>query len=154
MPSATDKSNGKLRGSDGSGGSRPPPPTWRKLRIYSYDPSLASQHGSVADAITTLQVPWEAVGPGPAGEYVQVVDIDPPSGCAYAPVDLNDAYCLAADGHDPSESNPLFHQQMVYAVAMSTIGHFERALGRVALWSDYDDRSPEKKKAPERAEKL
>ena len=33
----------------------------------------------------------------------------------------------------PSEGNPQFHQQMVYAVAMATIEHFERALGRVAL---------------------
>ena len=30
----------------------------------------------------------------------------------------------------PSETSPLFHQQMVYAVAMTTIGHFERALTR------------------------
>src|SRR5262249_42102822 len=35
----------------------------------------------------------------------------------------------------PSEANPQFHQQMVYAVAMSTIRHFELALGRRALWS-------------------
>ena len=31
--------------------------------------------------------------------------------------------------------NPQFHRQMVYAVAMRTIQHFEEALGRVALWS-------------------
>jgi hypothetical protein len=38
-------------------------------------------------------------------------------------------------GLRPSESNPRFHQQMVYAVAMKTIEYFERALGRVALWA-------------------
>jgi len=42
---------------------------------------------------------------------------------------------LAQDGLPPSEGNPQFHQQMVYAVARTTIGHFERALGRRALWS-------------------
>jgi hypothetical protein len=146
MASATSGYSGRRDGNSASATVHLPPPTWRKLRIFSYDPSLASQHGSMGSAVATLQVPWEAVNPGPAGEYVQVVDIDPSSDCAYAPVDLNDAYCLAADGHDPSESNPLFHQQMVYAVAMSTIGHFERALGRVALWSDYHDKSAEKKR--------
>ena len=29
----------------------------------------------------------------------------------------------------------MFHQQMVYAVAMTTVGHFEKALGRKILWS-------------------
>ena len=41
---------------------------------------------------------------------------------------------LAQDGLPPSESNPQFHQQMVYAVAMRTIRSFEQALGRLALW--------------------
>src|SRR4029453_9748561 len=36
-----------------------------------------------------------------------------------------------------------FHQQMVYAVAMTTIGHFERALGRVALWSAHRPPGPD-----------
>jgi len=60
----------------------------------------------------------------------------------YKPVDLNDPWILAQDGLAPSESNPQFHQQMVYAVAMTTIGHFERALGRVALWSSRRSQDP------------
>jgi hypothetical protein len=44
---------------------------------------------------------------------------------------------LAADGLRPSEANPQFHQQMVYAVAMRTIEQFERALGRRALWAPH-----------------
>ena len=59
-----------------------------------------------------------------------MVDIDPASSKLYAPVDLNDRTLLAQDGWPPSEGNPQFHQQMVYAVAMTTIGHFEQALGR------------------------
>jgi len=75
-------------------------------------------------------------GKGPVGEYIEVVDIDPASGCVYAPVDLNDPHLLAQDGLAPSEGEPRFHQQMVYAVAMTTIEHFERALGRPVLWAE------------------
>ena len=64
-----------------------------------------------------------------------MIDHDPASGCFYAPVDLNDPHLLATDGLAPSEGNPKFHQQMVYAVAMRTINNFEQALGRKALWS-------------------
>ena len=45
---------------------------------------------------------------------------------------------LAQSGYTPSEGNPQFHQQMVYAVAMTTIGHFETRLGRDALWAPRD----------------
>ncbi len=72
---------------------------------------------------------------GPVGEYLEVIDFDPASGCFYEPVDLNAALLLAQDGLEPSEGNPKFHQQMVYAVAMTTIEHFERALGRPAMWA-------------------
>ena len=36
-------------------------------------------------------------------------------------------------GLDPSESDPRFHQQMVYAVAMKTLENFDRALGRCCV---------------------
>ena len=49
-------------------------------------------------------------------------------------VNLNDPSLLAQDGYQPSEGNAGFHQQMVYGVAMKTIEHFERALGRPVLW--------------------
>ena len=83
--------------------------------------------------MTTL---WERdLKPGPLGEYLEVVDVDPASNACYAPVDLNDPKLLAESGLAPSESNPQFHQQMAYAVAMRTIERFERALGRKALWA-------------------
>jgi hypothetical protein len=66
--------------------------------------------------------------------------VDPASDCYYDPVDLNEADLLAQDGLPPSSSNPQFHQQMVYAVVMTTIRNFERAIGRPVMWSD---RSPE-----------
>lgn len=113
-----------------------PQTTRRRLRTYAYDPTLETKIETVGINRAVLQIPWENdLRPGPCGEYIQVVDIDPASGCCYAPVDLNDPHLIAQDGLAPSESNPQFHQQMVYAVAMKTIEHFERALGRVALWS-------------------
>jgi hypothetical protein len=105
------------------------------LRVYSFDPSLATQLETAVLNQATIKVPWEELGSGPVGEYLEVVDCDPPSGCFYAPIDLNDGYLLAQDGLAPSEGNPQFHQQMAYAVAMRTIRNFERALGRLALWS-------------------
>lgn len=72
---------------------------------------------------------------GPVDSCLEVVDFDPASLAFYAPVDLNDPRLLAQDGLSPSEGNPQFHQQMVYAVAKTTIGHFEFALGRKTLWS-------------------
>ena len=89
-----------------------------------------------------FRVVWEDnLEPGPVGQYLEVVDFDPPSDCFYTPVDLNDQFVLAQDGLGPSEGNPQFHQQMVYAVAMTTIRNFERALGRWALWSERFDSS-------------
>jgi hypothetical protein len=58
-------------------------------------------------------------------------------------VDLNRVNILAQDGLAPSEGNPQFHQQMVYAVAMNTIANFEKALGRQVLWSPRVDSTAE-----------
>jgi len=116
--------------------SQPPAPTYRLLRGYAFDPTLATQLETALVSEITYKIPWEEVAPGPIGEYVEVVDYDPPSGCFYAPVNLNDDRVLAQNGLAPSEGNPQFHQQMVYAVAMTTINRFERALGRKAFWTD------------------
>jgi hypothetical protein len=112
-------------------------PSSRRLQIFSFDPGLAAQYDMSGIGEITIKVPWEQLEEGPIGEYVEVIDVDPSSGTLYAPVDLDRPELLASDGLAPSESDPQFHQQMVYAVAMTTIGHFERALGRVALWSAY-----------------
>ncbi|WP_372394251.1 S8 family serine peptidase [Azospirillum sp. HJ39] len=121
-----------------------PPPPRRRLRTYALDPSVAKSLSSVAVNEAVLSVPWEEpLHPGPVGEYLEVVDVDPASNRFYDPVDLNEPKLLAQDGWPPSEGNPQFHQQMVYAVAMNTIGHFEEALGRKALWAPRRTRSPE-----------
>src|SRR5262245_19546402 len=112
-----------------------PSPSVRRLRIYSFDPALAAQYDLAGVSGVTIEIPWEDLKPGPVGEYIEVIDVDPGSQAAYAPVDLNAPELLATDGLQPSESDPRFHQQMCYAVARKTIEHFERALGRRALWS-------------------
>ena len=113
-------------------------PATRRLRILSFDPSLATRLDTSLMNEITAEIRWEDnLLEGPIGDYLEVVDVDPASDTVYLPVDLNDPYLLAQDGLEPSESNPQFHQQMVYAVAMTTIRQFERALGRVALWADH-----------------
>jgi hypothetical protein len=117
-------------------------PVGRRLRVFATDPTLRDSLDTLHFSEATVLVPWEGnedepLGVGPCGEYLEVVDVDPASGCAYEPVDLNDPFLLASDGLKPTESDPKFHQQMVYAVAMTTIGHFERALGRTALWGQH-----------------
>src|SRR4051812_21093130 len=105
-------------------------PTYRRLRAYAFDPSMASALDTAVLNEATLNVVWESdLGPGPIGEYLEVVDYDPASKRFYEPIDLNDAQLLAQDGLPPSEGTPQFHQQMAYAVAMTTIRHFEQALG-------------------------
>ncbi len=112
------------------------PPEVRRLQAYGFDPSFSAKLDTVRLNRTTIEIPWDPdLKPGPVGEYVEVIDHDPATGCYYAPVDLNDPFLLASDGLAPSEGNPQFHQQMAYAVAMRTIWNFEMALGRRALWA-------------------
>lgn len=111
-------------------------PPFRRLRGYAFDPSLSLRLETAPINHAVFEVPWESgLRPGPRGEYVEVVDYDPASAAWYDPVDLNSVNLLAQDGLPPSEGNPQFHQQMVYAVAMNTISNFEKALGRQVLWS-------------------
>ena len=112
-----------------------PLPLARKLRVFAFDPLLGYNPDFLQINETMLDVSWEPLQPGPVGEYLEVIDMDPATGCCYAPVDLDHPSVLSQGGLRPSESSPRFHQQMVYAVAMKTIEYFERALGRVALWA-------------------
>lgn len=115
-----------------------PNPVMRRLRGYAFDPSLSTQVETALVNETIFKIPWEEkLTEGPVGEYLEIIDYDPASRLFYKPVNLNDSYILATDGLPPAEGNPMFHQQMVYAVAMTTIQNFERALGRHALWSSH-----------------
>ena len=103
----------------------------RPLKVYAFDPTLGRSLGNHM----TVRVPYEPdLKPGPIGKYVAVIDYDGVQRKYYKPVDLNDNVILLSGGLDPSESNPQFHQQMVYAVVNETISRFEFALGRTIRW--------------------
>ncbi|HYC57870.1 MAG TPA: S8 family serine peptidase [Candidatus Binatia bacterium] len=117
-----------------------PEPPYRRLRVYAVDPSQSVRLDTANSNEVTVHVRWEKdLEPGPIGEYLAVEDIDFATQQAYPPVDLNDEKLLAQDGWAPSEGNAQFHQQMTYAVAMKTVEHFEKALGRPVLWRPEND---------------
>ncbi len=126
-------------GTDGGSASTRAPrpvPAHRRLRVFSLDPAADVQLEQSLISRSVLSVPWEEVTPGPTGEYLEVVDVDPSSSCVYDPVDLSSPDLLAQDGLSPSTGNPQFHQQMVYAVGMKTIENFEQVLGRRMFWAE------------------
>jgi len=123
-------------------------PDFRTLRIYAIDPmvSRAGEHQA------TVQIRFEDLiarggSSDPAskdidpvsfvGRRIEVVDVDA-SGAKpvwLKVVDLGQANIAMQHGLEPSESDPQFHQQMVYAVAMRTIEQFDRALGRTVYFT-------------------
>src|SRR2546423_6374759 len=111
------------------------PPLVRTLKVYALDPSAGNYIGNVM----SIKVKWEdGLKAGPVGRKIAVIDYDGANKIYYPPIDLNDHRILARGGLDPSESDPRFHQQMVYAVATETIERFEAALGRKIRWRRAD----------------
>jgi hypothetical protein len=107
---------------------RPGDPLKRQLRIYALDSSTARYDG----ALTTIDVPWEPLLPGPTGALFA---IDPSDGDDInSGIDLDDPRLLIHGGLDPSISDHRFHQQMVYAVSARIYAQFQSALGRLIAW--------------------
>src|SRR5215213_9151607 len=106
-------------------------PPYRPLKVYAFDPTRGSTMGNHM----IINTPYERLKRGPVGKYLEVIDYDANNKCYYQPVDLDDPRVMLGNGLDPSESNPQFHQQMVYAVASEMITRFESALGRSIKWS-------------------
>ena len=101
----------------------------RPLRILPFDPMVdRSGRNVIADVV------FEKVTPGPTGRLVQVIDYDPVRKCFYEPIDLDSPDVLFESGLMVSETDPRFHQQMAYAVAMRVLETFERGLGRPFRW--------------------
>jgi hypothetical protein len=109
-------------------------PVYRYLRGYALDPGFSTRLDTVRINEVIYRIPFETLAPGPVGEYIEIMDVDPATGTWYEPVDLRDERVASQQGLSPSEGNPQFHQQFVYAVAMKTIRHFEKALGRRIVW--------------------
>ncbi|HMF56688.1 MAG TPA: hypothetical protein VK619_10125 [Pyrinomonadaceae bacterium] len=112
-----------------------PQPLSRPLKIYAFDPmvALSSNDTTIARSSSkkiSVDVANEKLAPGPQGARIEVIDYDGPNRRYYTPVDLNDPAILMQGGLEPAESDPHFHQQMVYAVAMKVLENFDHALGR------------------------
>jgi hypothetical protein len=107
-----------------------PWPDDRPLNVYAFDPSF----GRFVGNYMTASVRYEDLKPGPVGERFAVIDYDGSTKSFYAPVNLDDPRLLISGGLAPSETDPRFHQQMVYAVASETLQRFEFALGRRIHW--------------------
>ena len=105
-------------------------PLYRRLKIFALDPAASRLEGAAA----TIEVPFEPLAPGPSGALFDVVDFDATRQRHYAQVDLEHPSLLMEDGRAPSAADPLFHQQMVYAVASRVYFSFKLALGRDLSW--------------------
>jgi hypothetical protein len=103
----------------------------RPLKVFAFDPSQGRKLGNHM----CVHIPDEPdLAPGPVGLRIAVIDYDATNDCYYPPVDLNRRDILLNQGLEPSESDPQFHQQMVYAVAAETTSLCEQALGRPIRW--------------------
>jgi hypothetical protein len=107
-----------------------PTPNIRPLNVYAFDPSVGQFFGNYM----STSVRYEELQPGPVGERFAVVDYDGDNKTLYKPVNLDNPKVMVKGGFSPSESDPRFHQQMVYAVASETLQRFEYALGRKIGW--------------------
>jgi hypothetical protein len=103
-------------------------PPRRPLKIFAFDPMFGREPGSRI----SIDIPNEPepLQPGPQGQRLEVIDYDTAHDRFYAPVNLEDPAILMQGGLDQDESNPRFHQQMVYAVTMKVLENFEASLGR------------------------
>ena len=104
-------------------------PIYRALSIFSRDPTISRLEGGIAHT----RIQYERLEPGPRGSIIEVDNADA-DGVRWARADLDHPRILIQDGYTPSLSDPRFHQQMVYAVAMATYANFKVALGRDVAW--------------------
>ena len=125
-------------------------PAFRRLTIIAKDPGLRigpNKDGPMAFA--QVDVAAERFAPGPAGYRIKVVDYNATERLVYANTQRYEKDGALVDPFAPRDENelsnadyqarlignPNFHAQNVYAIAMRTLGFFERALGRRVNWS-------------------
>ena len=115
-------------------------PSYRRLRIFTSDPVQSRVEGRTAVAYVPFEpltiVEADATGRTPSvrGSVFELCMVDADDR-TLDPPRLDDANQLLQDGYAPSESNPRFLAQMVYAVATQVHTAFRRALGREPGWS-------------------
>jgi hypothetical protein len=111
----------------------------RPLKIFAFDPTRGSRFGNHL----TVSVPYEPLEQGPIGRQIAVIDYDASNDRYYEAVNLEGLGVVLGGGIDPTDLDPKFHQQMVYAVAAAAIERFELGLGRSIVWPwDQSSSSP------------
>ena len=124
-------------------------PAFRKLTIIAKDPGL--RIGATDSlAFASVDVAAEVLAKGPTGYRIKVVDYNATERLAYDndckyqkrngalldPFAAKDDAELASPAYEARLlGDPNFHAQNAYAIAMRTLGFFERALGRRVSWS-------------------
>lgn len=106
------------------------------MTILGQDPGVVLGENQVA--LAEVDIPAEALEPGPCGHRVYVVDYDASTGVMHEPVDFGQ---LASSGDpfrdfdfDAVVSTRAFRAMNVYAIVMRTLARFESALGRRVGW--------------------
>ena len=107
----------------------------RHWTVLAQDPSVLDRDGHALK--TTVRVPAERLERGPKGHRVHVLDYDASTDYFYTSRtdDLEQDHYTRTRDIDSLLRDPHFHQQNVYALVMSTLFEFERALGRPVDWA-------------------
>lgn len=109
----------------------------RTMSVIAQDPSVRDADGKIL--MSRINIPQEALAPGPIGYRVQVVDYDTTAerfhGSHSLPSRFDDEPQTWKEGKHSILSDYRFHAQNVYALVMKTLARFEYALGRRIGWS-------------------
>ena len=105
-------------------------PNHRRLRLFASDPAKSRLEGNIVVA----EVPYEPLAQGASGCLFEVSSEDADGATVWQTAQLDDLAVTLREGYDPSEADPRFHQQMVYAVGSLVHRSFRRALGRQLGW--------------------
>jgi len=113
-----------------------PCPRTRKMSVIAQDPSVKDPNGRGVLTMS-LDVPFERLAPGPQGSRVHVIDYDVSNNTLYKPSREDHETDPYEDVRDREllESDRNFHARNAYAIVMSTLARFEKALGRRAPFS-------------------
>jgi hypothetical protein len=100
--------------------------------IVAQDPALRDRRGAICTS--RIAVPGERLGDGPRGYRLAVVDYDASIDAMYAPWRAP-FEAAAPPTRRTILTDPRFHAQNAFALAMRTLVRFERALGRRIRWA-------------------
>lgn len=118
----------------------------RRWTVLAQDPSILDKGQALT---TTVEVPAERLERGPKGHRVHVIDYDTSTDIMYGAREESPEIDRYTKTHDIDKlvRDPHFHQQNVYALTMTTLYEFERALGRPVNWG-FTEPSHQLKVAP------